>query len=252
MKFIIPNNIFATLFLLSINEDKRPEVVVKESSLIASEFATSENDVGLIPSLDLIDNKDLFVSSKFGLAFEGLLSNSYIYYLNTDSEIDEILLRGDVSKNEVIFSKIFFRERYNLDPEIILDSGDNRIEKNNYLLTGNENWHDNLYEKGISFSEQTADILNLPYVNFIVASKSENSIKNFNNQIENLTKSVVSNLDDNLSKIGLANEINAFIKKELPSVYFEFTPNEIESLRELLQLAYYHQIFDDIFDIKLV
>ena len=35
MKLIIPNNIFTTLILLSIDEKERPEVKVKEASLIS-------------------------------------------------------------------------------------------------------------------------------------------------------------------------------------------------------------------------
>lgn len=252
MKLIIPNNIFATLFLLSIDEKERPEVTVKESSLIVSELENDENSVALIPSLDIIDNRDLFVSTNLGLAFEGLLSNTYIYYLDNNSEVDKVLLRGDLSKNEVILSKILFKERYNIEPEISLDTNQKISEQNNYLITGSENWNSNLYKKGISFSEQTSDILEFPYANFLFASKNENSIKEFNRQFENITKMIIPNLDANLKKIGLGEEVNNFINREIPSVYFEFTAAELEGLKELLQIAYYHQIFDDIFDINLV
>jgi hypothetical protein len=59
-------------------------------------------------------------------------------------------------------------------------------------------------------------------------------------------------LEPNLQKIDLSDEVNNFILKEIPSVYFDFTEAETEGLKELLQLAYYHQIFDDIFNIKFV
>jgi len=252
MKLIIPNNIFATLFLLSIYEKKRPEVTVKESSLIVSELDSNDNSIGLIPSFDLIDNRELYVSSKLGLAFEGLLSNTYTYYLDSSSEIDKVLLRGDMSKNEVILSKIIFKERYNIAPEFSLDTNQKINEQNNYLISGSENWNSNLYKKGISFSEQTSDILNLPYVNFLFASNNENLLKDFNKQFENITQSIITSLEANLKKIGLSTEVNNFISKEIPSVYFDFTEIELEGLKELLQLAYYHQIFDDIFDINLV
>lgn len=121
MKLHIPNNIFATLFVLSIKEKNRPEIRVNPSSLIVSELLSNETAVGLIPSLDIIDNRELIISAKFGLAFEGLLSNSYLYYFNKNTEVKKILLRGDISKNEVILSKIFFKERYDLQPEILLD-----------------------------------------------------------------------------------------------------------------------------------
>lgn len=252
MKLIIPNNIFATLFLLSIDENERPEVTVKESSLIVSELENDKNSIALIPSLDLIDNRDLYVSAKLGLSFKGLLSNSYLYYFDEHSEVNDVKLRGDISKNEVIISKILFRERYNLTPEFSLDTNQAMNEKSNYIITGSENWNNDLYKKGISFSEQTSDILDFPYMNFLFVSKSESSIKNFNHQFENISKSVITKLDENLTKIGLSREVNKFIMREIPSVYYDFTAEEIEGLKELLQLSYFHKIFDDIFDINFV
>ena len=252
MKLIIPNNIFATLFFLSIDEKDRPDVIVKESPLIASELENNESSVALIPSLDLIDNRELYVSSKLGLAFEGLLSNSYLYYFDENSEVNNVGLRGDISKNEVILSKILFRERYNLTPEFSLDTNKDLNENNDYLITGSENWNNNLYKKGISFSEQTSDILDFPYMNYLFVAKDEDSIKFFNNQFKNISKSIITKLEINLSKIGLAVEVDDFIKKEIPSVYYELTDAELEGLKELLQLVYYHQIYEDIFDVKLV
>lgn len=252
MRLIIPNNIFATLFLLSIDESERPEVLVKDSSLIVSELENDENSIALIPSLDLIDNRELYVSSKLGLAFEGLLSNTYVYYLENNSEISKVFLRGDVSKNEVILSKIIFRERYNIEPEFSLDINQSIDEDKNYLVIGSQNWNNNFYKMGISFSEQISDILEFPYVNFLFASKNENLLRDFNKQFADVTKSVINSLEPNLQKIDLSDEVNNFILKEIPFVYFDFTEAESEGLKELLQLAYYHQIFDDIFNIKFV
>jgi hypothetical protein len=252
MRLIIPNNIFATLFLLSIDESERPEVLVKDSSLIVSELENDENSIALIPSLDLIDNRELYISSKLGLAFEGLLSNTYVYYLENNSEISKVFLRGDVSKNEVILSKIIFRERYNIEPEFSLDINQSIDEDKNYLVIGSQNWNNNFYKMGISFSEQISDILEFPYVNFLFASKNENLLKDFNKQFANVTKSIINSLEPNLQKIDLSDEVNNFILKEIPFVYFDFTEAESEGLKELLQLAYYHQIFDDIFNIKFV
>ncbi len=54
MKLIIPNKIFTTLFILSMNEESRPEIEVKEASLISAELNDNENYIGIIPSFDLI------------------------------------------------------------------------------------------------------------------------------------------------------------------------------------------------------
>ena len=104
-------------------EDKfKKNIIVKDSSLLTQELNFDEDAVALIPSLDLINQRDLKVSSKLGISFEGLLSNSYVYFNHTNDEISKIMLRGDISSNDVIMSKIIFQERYHIKPEIILDT----------------------------------------------------------------------------------------------------------------------------------
>ena len=110
MKLIIPNNIFATLFILAMDEKSRPEVSVKEASLISTELNDNEASVGLVPSFDLINHREFYVSSKFGIGFEKAFSNSYIYYSKENEEINKVLLRGDITANEVILSKMVFQE----------------------------------------------------------------------------------------------------------------------------------------------
>ena len=87
MKLIAPNNFFTTLFYLSIPENNRPELVLKESSLITNELLMSKNSIAIIPSVDLINHRDLFVSSKIAFGFFAELSNTYLYYSNTESNI---------------------------------------------------------------------------------------------------------------------------------------------------------------------
>ena len=41
---------------------------------------SDDNAIGLIPSLDLLSFKDLFISSEIGISFNALLSNSYIHF----------------------------------------------------------------------------------------------------------------------------------------------------------------------------
>ena len=80
MKLIFPNNIFSTFFILSMEDKFKKNIIVKDSSLLTQELNFDEDAVALIPSLDLINQRDLKVSSKLGISFEGLLSNSYVYF----------------------------------------------------------------------------------------------------------------------------------------------------------------------------
>ena len=252
MKLIIPNNIFATLFILSMEEEQRPEIEVKEASLISVELNNNENSIGLIPSFDLITNQDFYISRKFGIGFESALSNSYIYYSPENDKINKILLKGDITTNEVILSKIVFKERYNLSPDISIDMNEGFEENNTYLIVGSDNWSDEQFLSGTSFCEQASELIESPYLNFVFASKSEKAIKEFNSKFSNMGSAIQAGLSDNLKKIGLSNEINEFIKNEIESVYFDLTVREEEGLKQILQIAYFHQIFDDIFDIKFV
>jgi len=252
MKLIVPNNIFTTLFLMSINKVDRKDIEIKEASLISSEVSKNESVIGLIPSFDLINNRDLYVSSKLGFGFESFLSNSYIYYSNQSEEISNILLRGDITTNEVILSKIVFQERYNLSVDVALDSEEKMNEMNNYLVVGNENWQNNYYLKGTSFCEHVSEIIDFPYMNFVFVSKNKDLMEEFNSKFSNVNKLVLSGLKNNLDQIGFDSELNDFIKCEIDSIYFDLTQNELDGLKELLQLAYYHKIIDDMFDVKFV
>ncbi|PID62660.1 MAG: hypothetical protein CR986_00875 [Ignavibacteriae bacterium] len=252
MKLVIPNNIFATLFVLSIDENEKPEIEINDSALITLNLINSEeNKIGLIPTLDLIDNRDLFVSGKLGIGFEGLLSNAYNYFGKNDN-LNTIHLTGDITKNEVILNKIIFSERYGIEPEIKLDSSPKFDEAKNYLMVGNKNWEEDRYNKGLSFSEQIAEFLEFPYINFVFASKDEELMKEFNKKYQEINSRILTNLDENLSKISLNKSLNKIVKNEISSIYYDLTNHEIEAIDELFKLIFYHQIIEHLFDVKFV
>jgi len=252
MKLIIPNNFFSTLFVLSLDKGFRPDIEVKESSLISNELNTYPNSIGIIPSLDLIKNSELFISSKLGISFDGSLGNSYLYFQGAD-EINEIHLRGDISSNEVILSKIAFLERYNIEPAISLESAD--LDRNNlfnYHIVGSENWTTHLFDKGTSFNDQVIEIIDSPYVNFLFASKNEKILKEFENRTSSISSVIIDKLEENLNQINLGDSVSKLIKEEISSVYFNITQIEKDGLQQLLELVYYHKIINDLFDVKYV
>lgn len=252
MRQIFPNNIFSTLFILSIDEENKKRIEIKDSSLIIEEISADQNAIGLIPSLDLINHRDLFVSKKLGVSLNGLLSNSYVYFNSENAEINKLNLKGDISTNEVILSKIIFQERYSTVPEITLDSNEKFSDSKNYLISGNNNWKGNIFRRGTSFSEQVAEMIDFPYVNFIFASQQKSIIEEFNSRFEKVGEKILSNAEENLNKIGLDEVVNEFIMNNLDGVKFDFTEYDNTAFSELLKLAYYHQILDDLFDIKFV
>jgi hypothetical protein len=252
MNLIIPNNIFATMFVLTLEGENKPNVLVRDSSLITKELLNSSDNIALIPSMDLINNRELFVSQKFGISFESPLSNSYIYFPSESEEIKEVLLKGDVASNEVILSKIIFNERYGLKIDIALDSGSDLNAKKTYHICGNENWTEKIYERGSSFAEQVLEITDQPYLNYVLASTNEDLVKEFNKKFDKLNEILLSNLDNYLTKINLESNVSEFIKEEINSVNFDLKNEELEGLEDTIQFIYFNQIIDDLFDIKFV
>lgn len=252
MKIIIPQNIFAALFAMSLPEELKKNVEVKPSSVICTELEKDSNAVGLMPSLDLYKHKELFVSSKLGISFDGVLSNTYIYFEPEQLSFSDLFLRGDVSTNEIILSKILFTEKYAQDVNIVLDTSPVDFDNRNYIVVGNENLDFNPIDKGMSFADQIASLIEYPYVNFVIASKNQGNIIELEHTLTSLDKKIEDNIEKYLSKIDISDNLYDSIVAELNSVYFEITENEKEALYELIKLPFYKGIFEEIIDLKFV
>ena len=112
MKILLPQNIFSAVLALSFPEDLKNKIEIRSSATIAKGLEDDSSSIGFLPSCDLIDHQDFFVSRKAFIAFDGLLSNSYLYFSPNQKDISEFLLRGDVSKNDILLAKILFSERF--------------------------------------------------------------------------------------------------------------------------------------------
>lgn len=253
MKIFIPSNIYADIIASVLKKHDGLEIITTGSSLISRELESDENAVGLIPSLDLINHREFFVSSKTGISFDGALSNSF-FYLTESSErtLGTVSVRGDVSLNEIILTKILFEERFSSKVEIALDTHKDPDKEENTLVVGSENFRLWDFEKGISFSDQMADLLDLPYVNFIFASKNRDSlllIENYSKQIDEI---IQDDLQDILKNLNYSENVKNHIRENFGTVYYQVTSNESDSLNEMIKLVYYHGIIEDIFDVKFI
>ena len=252
MKLFIPDNIFASIFTSTFPSESNVEVVKKESALLCKQLETDTSAVALIPSLDLINHQTLFVSSKIGISFDGILSNAYMYFAEKEKKIDKIKVRGDVSINEIVLTKILFSERFSSNVEISLDAKQENSFAGDYIIIGNENFRLGNYKKGISFSDQIAEMLDLPYVNYVFVSQDKESLEQFNSLLSKADEKIDNEIENILSNLNYEEEVKDFIRNGLGSVYFELTRNEIDAIKELIKLVYYHGIVDDIFDIKFL
>lgn len=252
MRILIPQNVYSAIFAMALPDEIKKNVEVKPSSVICTELENDHNAVGLMPSMDLYKHKDLFVSSKLGISFDGVLSNTYIYFEPEQLDFKELFLRGDISTNEIILSKILFSEKYSRDVNVVLDTKDVDFENNNYIIAGNENLEYNPIDMGMSFADQVASLIDYPYVNFVVASQKEGNIIELEQTLPELDKKVEDNIENYLSKIELQDNLYDSIASEIGTVYFEVTQNEKDALSELLQLPFYRGIFKEIIDLKFV
>ncbi len=252
MKLAIPQNIYSALFSLILPTEFREEVIIKPSSVLANTVENGEADIALIPSLDLNKHKELFVSSKAAIACDGQLANAYYYFVPEQSDFKKVLMHGDVSTNEIILSKIIFKELYGVDVEIALNTAQIDFNANNYLVVGQEN---NLFletQNGISFADQASEFFNKPYVNFVLVAKNEETIQKVNESLTDLDKKLEDKLNEYLPSMGLSAKMETMIAMNIGEVYFELTENEKEALTDLLRLPFYHGIFKEIVDIKFV
>lgn len=254
MKILLPQNIFSGLFALSLPEEIQKKITICSSSEISKKYLESDYDIALIPSLDLLKNDHLFVSAENAISFNGVIANSYFYFSesNTD-EFNEINLQGDIAVNELILSKILFKENFNKDIKLVVDTSLENDKNNNYLITGNKNFiDDKLQGQGVSFSELFIDSLNYPYVNFIFVSEYEKTMKKFNELTKNINSKILDSLIENLDKLGLIQETREFISTNSDSFYYDFTENEEMGLNEILRLPFFYGIFKEMNEIKLV
>ena len=252
MNLAIPQNIYTALFAMALPDELKEGVNVQASSLITKELKEGKFDIGLIPSCDLLTHKDLFISKTCGLSFDGALSNSYIYFVPEQQNFKKILLRGDISSNDLVLSKILFAEQYGIEAEFSIDTGEINFDNNNYLVAGLENNQYAVTQNGVSFADQLAELIDYPYVNFVLASTSEEKLKNFTSKLEKIDEDISSKLETLMNKLGIDTKLQTLIKENKGSVYFNLTENEIEGLNEQIKLAYYHKIIEDIFEVNFV
>jgi predicted solute-binding protein len=252
MNIVIPSNIYSAIFALTFNDELKTSVSSKPSSLISKDLESGSADIALIPSLDLINNRELFVSSKFGISFDGYLSNSYLYFKPSQNDFKGLLVQGDVSSNEIILSKIIFSEMYDSQVEIKLDTEEINMEENNYLICGDDNFKNKFFNKGLSFSDEVAELLDFPYTHYLLASKDKSLLEEFTNTLENLDKRIEDNIEKYLQTLNHKSVVQTIIKENMNTVYYELTENETEGLNELLRLPYFHGIMEEVVEIKFV
>ncbi len=252
MKLFLPQNIFTGLIAENLPDNLKNNIVYQPSSMLIQSLKKSPDAVALIPTTDIIQNKDFFVSKKSGLSFDGGLCNSYFYFIPDQKNVSEIGLAGDVSSVEVILCKILFKEIYNTDVGIKIITDDSKLDGLNYLITGDKNFQSDKFIDGISFAEEIIDTLNLPFVNYIFASAEKSSIEKINREFEELNSRLYDYVEADKHKITLPETVANYLKDNISSLIIDFDEQDLEGINQLIRLPYFHGLIKDIIEVNFV
>ena len=116
------------------------------------------------------------------------------------------------------------------------------IENNDYLLKHN----------GVSFSDQFAELIDYPYVNFVLAAKEKQILLDFSNELKELDTQIENELDLYIDKLDLKSNLRTHLIENFDSIYYELTDNELDGLNEMLRLPYYHGIIKEVVELNLI
>jgi predicted solute-binding protein len=252
MKLIFPKNVFSQLIINNLPQQIKNETVFYPSSLIVSEVKKEKSNVGLIPTLDLIKNNDLYVSKSFGLSFEGTLCNSYIYYNSSQKEVSEITLYGDLSSVEVLLCKILFKEMYETPVEIKISTKEQDLAHVNHVIVGDKNFEDEKFLLGISFAEEMIEVLSLPFVNYVFASADKKLIEKLNDIFAGVGNSIYDLVESDKLGENYSVKTKNHFNENISSLIFDFGEQDIEGIKQIIRLPYYHGIIDDIVDLNFI
>lgn len=252
MKLIFPESIFTQLIIENLPSGHDYNIIKKPSSLIAMETSSIMDAVGLLPTTDLIKYKELYVSGSLGISFEGSLCNSYIYYNSDQKDISEINLLGDISSVEVLLCKILFTEIYDKTVEVKIATNEKNILNKNLLITGNKNFVEDSFLKGISFAEEIIETLSLPFVHYVFASKEKSLIEQLNKRIKGISSSVYEQVEKMDFKFDFSDKVKTYLRDNISSFIIDFKEQDLEGISQLIRLPYYHGIVNDIIEVKFV
>jgi hypothetical protein len=252
MQLLFPKNIFTKILTGSL--DIEPDTIINflPSALIAKELVNKQDAIALLPTVDLLNYKDLYVSKKYGLSFESSLGNSYLYYEPGKNEVKDLYLLGDISSTEAMLSKILFEESYNSKINVHLFHGDFSTVKGNILLIGNDNFIDDRFNKGVSFTEEVIDLISAPFVNFVLASSNKQRLEDAHKYFDGIETRIDDKVVNLLANCEFSDETKDYINSNISSMIVEFDEQDVEGINQIFRLPYYVQMIKDIVEVKFI
>jgi len=252
MKFLFPNNIYARLLAQNFPDKYKSNILFDNAIAIASKLENDPELVGLITPIDIIQHKDLFISKSFGVSFNGDISNSYIYYAKDKQNIGEVYLAGDITSLEAMFTEIFFKEMYDVNVQLNIFKENKQLQNQNVIIIGDGNFAADSFQMGTSFGSEMVDMLEMPFVNFVFASSTEENLKELNEELVGIEEKIYASIENGEAKLPFTDGSNSLIKDNISSVAFKFEEQDIEGISQLIRLPYYYGKVDDITEVSFV
>ncbi len=252
MEIFLPDNIFARIISSTLTVEDKTNLKFLPSSLLSKHITNNKCAVGLIPLMDLLNHKDFFISKSLGVSFDESISNSYIYFDPKEKLIREITLAGDTSTNEGILTKILFNEIYNMDAQLSLEKINSEVSNKNRVVVGDRNFEEGNLDSAISFTEEMIELISAPYVNFVFASESEDLLKLVHSKYQEIMTSMDPlTIFEGMNQVFFLNS-RKYLTDHLQHVVFNFDEQDLEGIKRLLELPYFHGIIQDMIDVKFV
>lgn len=250
MQIALPHNIFTTVMYEALPDSIKPSVLYKPAAALSQLLHHNKVDIALLPVMDLLTHRDLFVSSKRGISFESELSNSYIYFKPGQVELNHLALGGDISSTEVILSKILIKELYGAEVDLRVLPDYKQGGYDNLLLVGDDNYQSELYSQAVNFSEEVVELLNLPFVNFVFCANDADLLRQFEEQTSTIEANTYAEVEAEEWEFRLNTEVRDYFQQNISHVIYNFEEQDKEGIVQLLRLPYFHGIAKDLIDVR--
>lgn len=252
-KFGLPNNLYTRLIKQVMTENLANRVVFSETPLLMKRLLSGEYQAVLVPVFELLnkDEEELFISSKYGLVLENDLSLSFLYFPPDTDEIEEIQVAGDVSSQDILLTKILLKESFEIEPKISLASKEEKPQAS-LLLSGDLNFAQNRFMKGMNIAEHVAELLTLPYVSYILVSKSKDVLEELHHEFTGLNDALSELVETGGWDSGITPEVTEFLRVNVASIVLELIDDDRKGIEQLVQLPYFHQVVDEIPELRFV
>ena len=97
-----------------------------------------------------------------------------------------------------------------------------------------------------------AELLSLPYVNFLLASTDDRLIRELEPVLlENIPK-VYDNLEKPQRYFSFSEKTIRYIKQNISSLVLEFDDQDLEAINQIIMLPYFHGIIKEIIEPKFI